>query len=640
MAYMLQQYVLQVQTNRSLKKIWVCHCFIFLFFIFFFISKTNAVPISPTIQDICTAKIEKISVTQGSGQTGESFPQSGWRSVEKLPDYWSKEWKNNQKSAWYSIDWTYLCPTNTHTAQQLVIENINMAAQIFLNDELIYQDQYLTDPISRNWHLPQQWLLPAASLKSGKNQLIIHVIGVPTQKAGLGRLYIGSPQKMQPIYQHHLTEKRTLTILNIMINLVIALLCILVWLFDRRNKSFIWFSILGCFWTMYLIIAMYPKPIFHLNNLQVDQLHLIVFCFYVTFSCIAIWRFAKQKFIVVERALWAFVAISSMTILFTPEHFQPVIHQVIFVLAVLIFVLKCITYPYIAYRSKVPEGYFLAFVQISFLPIAFNDAYYMMTLEGSVLSPYTAPITSLFIGFVLALRLSNNAKRIENFNKTLEDTVRNAQSELSTLLNQQHALALDNVKLQERIHLAQDLHDGIGGSIVRSIILVDHHEHIEKQQMLSILKLLRNDLRQVIDTSASLDTKTPENPILWVASIRHRFVQIFEEMDIQSTWTVAPTWVITPTPLQCLTLLRVAEEALTNIVKHSHANCVEVKLHQHQQQLILEIHDNGQGFDPLLVQQGFHVGLQSMQVRVQRLRGHFEIQSIPTSTLIRVILYL
>ena len=53
------------------------------------------------------------------------------------------------------------------------------------------------------------------------------------------------------------------------------------------------------------------------------------------------------------------------------------------------------------------------------------------------------------------------------------------------------------------------------------------------------------------------------------------------------------------------------------------------------QRLILEITDNGQGFIVTTVQQGLHVGLQSMQVRVKRIGGEFEIHSEAGLTVIR-----
>jgi signal transduction histidine kinase len=245
----------------------------------------------------------------------------------------------------------------------------------------------------------------------------------------------------------------------------------------------------------------------------------------------------------------------------------------------------------------------------------------------------------LAISFILAYRISQNVSRIEKFNQTLEETVETVTFDLEQSLEKKHQLQIDNMRLQERLNLSHELHDGLGGSIVRSMILLEHSEHIEKQQVLSMFKLLRNDLRQVIDSGTSLGEKVPENPIMWAAPLRHRFVQLFEEMEIESTWVFAENWLLKPPPLICLTLSRVAEEALTNIIKHSQASDVEVALVENErQQLILTIQDNGIGFEVDQVQSGLHVGLQSMQVRVKRLGGSFEIHSQQGFTLIRAIL--
>lgn len=76
------------------------------------------------------------------------------------------------------------------------------------------------------------------------------------------------------------------------------------------------------------------------------------------------------------------------------------------------------------------------------------------------------------------------------------------------------------------------------------------------------------------------------------APIRHRFSQIFDEIGIHSEWRFAAEWLEQPTQLECLTLQRVAEEALSNIMKHSQATRVLVQLYFYpSRQLILEIED-------------------------------------------------
>lgn len=91
----------------------------------------------------------------------------------------------------------------------------------------------------------------------------------------------------------------------------------------------------------------------------------------------------------------------------------------------------------------------------------------MITLKGKNLSPYTSLASAFVVAFLLAIRLSENSKRIAQFNKTLGKSIIQAKYELSDSLNNQHQLEPENVKLQERINLSNDLHDGLGGSISR-----------------------------------------------------------------------------------------------------------------------------------------------------------------------------
>jgi signal transduction histidine kinase len=75
-------------------------------------------------------------------------------------------------------------------------------------------------------------------------------------------------------------------------------------------------------------------------------------------------------------------------------------------------------------------------------------------------------------------------------------------------------------------------------------------------------------------------------------------------------------------------LYRVTQEAMQNIARHSHATKVNVRLHQNESCIVLQIQDNGEGFDPSREHPG-HLGLQSMQERVAQIGGDFTIVSQP-----------
>jgi len=75
-------------------------------------------------------------------------------------------------------------------------------------------------------------------------------------------------------------------------------------------------------------------------------------------------------------------------------------------------------------------------------------------------------------------------------------------------------------------------------------------------------------------------------------------------------------------------LYRIAQEALHNIVKHACASTATLRLAKQDGELILEVRDDGKGFDPTEPYPG-HLGLHSIQERVAQLGGTCSIESAP-----------
>ena len=95
-------------------------------------------------------------------------------------------------------------------------------------------------------------------------------------------------------------------------------------------------------------------------------------------------------------------------------------------------------------------------------------------------------------------------------------------------------------------------------------------------------------------------------------------------------------------PILETALFRIVQEAFTNIIRHSCASKVDVRLASSEKEVVLQIADDGKGFDPTVLDiemqsEGF--GLQGMQERVRMLEGEFEIVTAPgkgTQIIIRV----
>ncbi len=81
---------------------------------------------------------------------------------------------------------------------------------------------------------------------------------------------------------------------------------------------------------------------------------------------------------------------------------------------------------------------------------------------------------------------------------------------------------------------------------------------------------------------------------------------------------------------------RLVQESLTNIAKHAHANHVRVSVREADDQLQLEVQDDGAGFDNEAVGHGF--GLAGMRERVSLGGGTMTIASSEHGTLVRASL--
>jgi signal transduction histidine kinase len=74
-------------------------------------------------------------------------------------------------------------------------------------------------------------------------------------------------------------------------------------------------------------------------------------------------------------------------------------------------------------------------------------------------------------------------------------------------------------------------------------------------------------------------------------------------------------------------LLRIAQESLTNTIKHANASLFEAVLDFELDQIRLRLADNGRGFNPSVEHEG--LGLIGMKERVDRMGGRFFLRTQP-----------
>jgi signal transduction histidine kinase len=79
---------------------------------------------------------------------------------------------------------------------------------------------------------------------------------------------------------------------------------------------------------------------------------------------------------------------------------------------------------------------------------------------------------------------------------------------------------------------------------------------------------------------------------------------------------------------QTVTIFRIVQESLTNVTRHSEASEVEIVLSPSADDLIVEVRDNGKGFDPGCAAMRKSFGLLGMRERASVLEGTIDITSV------------
>lgn len=195
-----------------------------------------------------------------------------------------------------------------------------------------------------------------------------------------------------------------------------------------------------------------------------------------------------------------------------------------------------------------------------------------------------------------------------------------------------------NAQEEERQRIARNLHDETAQSLSMLIINLERLENtplanqLELQERLQETRLLATgaleELRRVIFDlrPAMLDDLGLVPAIRWYARSH------LEAADIEIAFEVPEKSVRLPHYLET-TLFRIAQEAVNNILRHADAGIVTVRLWLVEEQVHLEIEDDGGGFDVgRTVSQALHqkqLGLLGIQERAALVGGRADIDSTP-----------
>ncbi len=195
-------------------------------------------------------------------------------------------------------------------------------------------------------------------------------------------------------------------------------------------------------------------------------------------------------------------------------------------------------------------------------------------------------------------------------------------------IEQRQLLTEQNARLAERAHILRDLHDGVKQqafaltmqvSTARTLMDTQPEAarlHLQNAETLAYqvqqeLTALLHSSRPSVLSEKGLASALREYVTVWS---RQQQIRVSQHIDACAL-----------SPLLEEALLRIAQEALSNSARHSHASVVTLNLSCQHDLVTLLLEDNGCGFDLNGTVSG--IGLQSMHERIEAFGGTLRIES-------------
>lgn len=257
--------------------------------------------------------------------------------------------------------------------------------------------------------------------------------------------------------------------------------------------------------------------------------------------------------------------------------------------------------------------------------------------------PWRAHLLALGVITMLAVPMivAGKGEGLVGIRFTRKRTFSVEEQELAQVLANQAMLAIQMARLSDQSHLtamaeernrvARDIHDTLAQGFTGVIAQLEAARGAVAQKKTARVadhleragELAREGLREARRSVQALRPLALEEMPLTMA-----LRDLLERMTAGMAMQARLAWKGQPVGLSQAwetNLLRIGQEILTNAIRHSQASKFDALLVFETSEVFLDVRDNGRGFDPAKMHEGF--GIQGIRERVNEMGGKFIIQS-------------
>jgi signal transduction histidine kinase len=194
---------------------------------------------------------------------------------------------------------------------------------------------------------------------------------------------------------------------------------------------------------------------------------------------------------------------------------------------------------------------------------------------------------------------------------------------------QEITAAVITAQEQEREELGKELHDNINQILATTRLYIEYaqtNEAMREQLLFSAKEFIMSAVNEIRNLSKSLSP-----PSLGEVGLVVALEELFDTIRRINKYVFHTEWIDidekrVPEQLK-LTIFRIIQEQINNIIKHAHANNVWVKIKMQNQRLLISVKDDGKGFS--MIEKSKGVGLKNISSRAGLHNGTMQMHSEP-----------
>lgn len=490
------------------------------------------------------------------------------------------------------------------------------------------------------WERPHLLQLPRSALREGPNTLLLRVASSqdPTGTV-LPRLVVGPLLELQLRYDVRFFFVRTMPLVTVITGVVAGLLTLFIWWRKRGEVLYGLFGAAAVAWalrTTTFVVDTLPAPVWDAWR----ALYSLATGAFVVFLALFGMASAGWWHPIVVRSLLVYAAIGPLAHLFGGGDS---VHRLWVAGLVPIGLTAVIVGVLAAWRQRTRPTVAIAAVMVISFAAGVHD--FLLASRSPLLHAWlpdwsahrifllhhAANLMLLAMGALLVVRFVQSLSDLEGAKSHLETRLLDREREIAASFEQVSALQREKATVEERQRIMRELHDGLGSQLFAAL------SHAEKgalshDAMADLLRHSIAEMRLAIETLAS-----NENDFRAVfGNFRYRWDSRLRELGLGAEWHFTLPDEMPPVPPHdALQVLRVAQEALTNVLKHAQARRVRVGLAYNGGALQLEVVDDGQG---IIEATGSGRGLANMRARADRLGAALDISCTHPGTRVRLAL--